>query len=41
MMMKSASGDQNFFYTSGQQIKNQKFYELSKGWQSPRWETGI
>ena len=41
MTMKSASGDQNFYYASGQQIKNQKFYELSNGWQNPLWGNGI
>ncbi|WP_199103899.1 hypothetical protein [Aquitalea sp. ASV11] len=35
--MKSASGDQNFFYASGQQIRDQKFNELTTGWQNPRW----
>ena len=41
MTMKSASGDQNFFYSSGQLLKSQKFYELSSDWLSPSWQTGM
>ncbi len=32
--MKVATGDENFYYASGQVIKQQRFNELSNGWQN-------